>query len=426
MKRRRPLFVLGIDGLPAPLLERWKREGRRSALSRIGERYGLRSMDSSLPEVSSVSWTTFFTGKNPGEHGLFGFYDLDPKGYTPRFPTFPGLSSKPFWEEEAARGGRSVVLNVPSTYPARPFPGELVSGFVATEMEKAVYPSTLLPLLREERYSLDNDIPLAQKSPQAFLKSLEEDLKARWRVFERLSSRPWDLFFFVVTETDRLQHFFWEGVEGRGPWAEGVESFYSLLDSKVGALVEGLEAEKIPFLLLSDHGFDGVKEDVYLNPLLERWGYLDRGGGREFASLREGTTAFALDPGRIYLHRESRFSRGRVRESECEALARELASRFLEWEENGVRPISRVFFRDEVYRGEFTSQAPDLLLLPGEGYDLKAGITKSLPLGSPRGDGRHTRSGAFLIDGGVGLRLPVDPDVERVGAALRLRLGEVW
>ena len=91
-----------------------------------------------------------------------------------------------------------------------------------------------------------------------------------------------------------------------------------------------------------------------------------------------------------------------------------------------MRPISRVFFRDEVYRGEFSSQAPDLLLLPGEGYDLKAGITKSVILGAPRGDGRHTRSGAFLIDGGVDLRLPAGLDVERVGAALRLRLGEVW
>ena len=37
-------------------------------------------MHVTLPEISAVSWSSFMTGKNPGEHGIFGFTDLKEDG----------------------------------------------------------------------------------------------------------------------------------------------------------------------------------------------------------------------------------------------------------------------------------------------------------------------------------------------------------
>ena len=46
----------------------------------------LHKMTVTLPEISSVSWTSFMTGAGPGEHGVFGFIDLKPGGKETRFP----------------------------------------------------------------------------------------------------------------------------------------------------------------------------------------------------------------------------------------------------------------------------------------------------------------------------------------------------
>jgi len=55
--------------------------------------YRIHSMNASLPEISSVSWTSFMTGRNPGEHGIFGFTHLQPGSYGPSLPEFKGYQS---------------------------------------------------------------------------------------------------------------------------------------------------------------------------------------------------------------------------------------------------------------------------------------------------------------------------------------------
>ena len=56
-------------------------------------------MESSIPEISSVSWSSIITGKNPGEHGIFGFTDMIPNSYTISFPNYNNLKEKPFWQK---------------------------------------------------------------------------------------------------------------------------------------------------------------------------------------------------------------------------------------------------------------------------------------------------------------------------------------
>jgi predicted AlkP superfamily phosphohydrolase/phosphomutase len=74
--------------------------------------------------------------------------------------------------------------------------------------------------------------------------------------------------------------------------------------------------------LHSDHGFERLEKDIYVNYVLAESGFLrldgTRGPGLE--GIREGTTAFALDPGRVYLHRKERYPRGRVDGVQAEKL----------------------------------------------------------------------------------------------------------
>ena len=52
----------------------------------------------SIPDVSSTSWTSFMTGVNPGEHGIFGFMDLSPNSYKMVFPNSRDVYEPTIWE----------------------------------------------------------------------------------------------------------------------------------------------------------------------------------------------------------------------------------------------------------------------------------------------------------------------------------------
>ena len=130
-------------------------------------------METSLPEVSSVAWASFMTGKNPGEHGIFGFLELKDASYDLHFPNYTDVKCPAFWE---SAGVPSVVLNIPQTYPARPFNGVMTSGFVALDLRKATYPDRAYQYLTDIGYQIDVNAGLAKNDAPAFFRGTEFNL----------------------------------------------------------------------------------------------------------------------------------------------------------------------------------------------------------------------------------------------------------
>src|SRR5262249_13727367 len=130
-------------------------------------------MRSSIPVISSVSWTGFMTGKNPGKHGVYGFTDLKPGTLTMFFPNFGNVRADTLWDVAGRAGKRAIVMNIPNTYPARQLNGMLVSGFVAINLQRAVYPAELLPRLESAGYRIDVDYVNADQRPEAFFADLD-------------------------------------------------------------------------------------------------------------------------------------------------------------------------------------------------------------------------------------------------------------
>src|SRR4029453_4023807 len=52
-----------------------------------------------------------------------GFMDCRPASHELYFPNLQHVTVPTIWDALGARGKRSVLLNVPGTYPARPTPG---------------------------------------------------------------------------------------------------------------------------------------------------------------------------------------------------------------------------------------------------------------------------------------------------------------
>ena len=155
---------------------------------------------------------------------------------------------------------------------------------------------------------------------------------------------------------------------------------------------------------MSDHGFENLQYEVFINRYLREWGLLKLRSdpAKSYNDIDSGTVAFCMDPGRIYLHYENRYPRGSVRESETDSILNELAERFKNLAIEDTPVIKEVFRGKDIYHGEYAALAPDLVLLGAEGFDLKGTIkSDKVYAKSDIFGGKHTYYDTFFA-----LKLP--------------------
>jgi len=366
----------------------------------------LHRMKVTLPEISSVSWTSFMTGCSPGEHGIFGFTDLKPGTKSIRFPNFRDVKVPTLWDRLGKKGKRCVVLNQPSTYPARPIPGVLVSGFVAIDLARAVHPARLFVDLKRMNYELDIDTVRARVDSNYLIRALDSSLSGRRAVLELLWDREeWDYFQIVITGTDRLQHYLWRAIgDTNHPYHQAVRDYYRKVDNFVGEMADrfqrktGNRQSLEGFFLLSDHGFTGIKKEFNLNAWLQQQGYQSLSGDGEpsLENLSPGSKAFALDPSRIYFNRSGRFADGCIEPREADALTEEITEKLLAVRCDGEPVVRRVWRNGEIYSGPRSVHGPDLIVLTHYGYDAKGALGKVEVLSASDLQGMHTWEDAFF------------------------------
>lgn len=396
----RKVVIIGLDGTPYTLLRRLIDEGVMPELAAIMREGTLAPMEVTLPEISSVNWSSFMTGVNPARHGIFGFVDLRPHSYDMFFPNYQTLRAQTLWKYLEGHGKRSVIANVPSTYPAQPMNGVLISGFVALDLKKATYPPSLVPTLEKFGYELDVDLNQAKVSMEAFTAALQRSLDARLEVLRYLlKEESYDLFVGVITETDRLHHYLWDAVvEADHPYHGLCWKVYAEIDRFLGRVCEEVGKETF-FMIMSDHGFCEIVREVYLNSWLREEGYLKFSSATpvSYHDLDSSTLAFAMDPSRIYIHEKGRFPRGTVASNGAyEALRNELKERILGIEVEGERVIQQVCTKEQIYQGPYMDQAPDLILVPRRGYDLKGTLKRDVLAGNSQLTGMHTHDDAVI------------------------------
>jgi predicted AlkP superfamily phosphohydrolase/phosphomutase len=406
-QRARPrVAVIGLDGVGAPLVEALTDAGvmpRMAALRRAGT---LARMTSSIPTISSVSWSSFMTGNNPGRHGIYGFTDVKRDSYALYFPNYRHVQGTTIWDVLGTRGRRSIVLNMPNTYPAKEISGVLVSGFVAINIERAVTPASVLAVLKSHGYRIDVDYVNANEHPEAFFTDLFQTLAARRRTLAHfLGGEDWDCFIGVITETDRLHHYFWsEYIDPAARWHQRFLDFYAEVDATIGELADALP-DGTPLFIVADHGHTRIESEFYPNVWLRREGLLafKTPTPKSVADLDPASKLFILDPGRIYLNLKGRFASGVIEPgAEAEDLLAHVAEGLAAIEypgpaANGARhPVKAVYRRDELYHGPALAQAPDAVLHFHDGFDIKGAVARDEMFGRSALTGMHTYDDALF------------------------------
>ena len=419
-------IIIGLDGVPFGMLKAFADAGVMPCTRQIIQDGFFNPMRSSIPEVSCVAWPSIITGCDPAEHGIFGFVDMVPDSYKFRFPNFNDIKAKPFWD---LCPGQAVIVNVPSTYPVREMNGAHISGFVSIDFEKSVYPQSLLLELRKLNYRLDVDAQKAHNAIDEFLQDVDKSLTARINAHRYLwDNYDWQVFMLVFTGTDRLMHFLWDAYEDP---AHKYHNFFldhfRKIDQAIGEITSNMTAED-SLIILSDHGFEKLHRDVYINHLLASEGFLafDPVAEPKPVNMSSATKAFALDPARIYINQKGKFPAGSVSEADKSSCLKDLGQLFRSLEIDGKKVIRHIYRKEDIYAGPYLQAAPDLLLLAEAGFNLKGAMASKQLASKGPFTGKHTYPNAFLLlnNKDLAANLPEKPCVTDAGKLIKSCVSE--
>ncbi len=282
------IMLIGLDAYDWDIADPLMKQGRLPVLQALVRRGTRARLESIVPILSPVVWTSMATGKRPQEHGILDFLGTDARGNA--VPVTSNLRKvKAFWNVLSDAGVESGVVGWWATWPAEPVRGFLVSDRVAyqlfdlgdAELPRAgkVHPASawteLEPLLVRPRditpAEVDAFLSPSPQRPGAQDKELLEQFRAilaQARTYSAMSlhlhrARNPRVGAYYFEAPDTACHLFMpyappplpEVDPGRqARYAAVVDRAYEYHDRIMGRLIEMAGPETV-VMVVSDHGF---------------------------------------------------------------------------------------------------------------------------------------------------------------------------
>ena len=279
------VIVIGLDGGTFDILTPLMEKGRLPNLRRLISEGVSGRLRTVIPPGTGPAWSSIVTGLDPSNHGVFDLIVRAPDSYNLAFLNAASLRAPTLWDLVGAAGGKSIVLNVPMTYPPRALEGLMVSGLLTPPSSRdSAYPADLMDTILEIEPSY-KIVPTQTYAPGRlgpFLEDMERVFEAKCRVFNSLLSRVgWQFAMQVFNETDFLQHALWHVMDPLHPRHRPEESerflgrihdFYSRIDAFLGDLRRSFP--DVPIVVLSDHGHGPLYRFIHANNLLLKSGLM--------------------------------------------------------------------------------------------------------------------------------------------------------
>jgi predicted AlkP superfamily phosphohydrolase/phosphomutase len=455
--------VLGLDGATWDLLRPLAHRGVMPNLARALEHGRHGPLESCLPPFSSPAWMSIATGKNPGSHGIFDFWEAGAPGEK-RLVSSRSARGRKLWELASDAGKVVHVVAVPVSYPPAQVNGSFVCGmFTPGESVDYTWPPELKAELKALPGGYEADPYARGLAGRAFLEQTHDVIRQQEVATRHLLDKgEWDLLFTVIQAPDPLQHKFWKVLDPTDPRhdAAGAREFLPLLEETYRRCDEvigdrmAMAAQGATVMVISDHGFGRYEKLFNLNRVLENAGLLVRRRSPGLVAPRGLSTRRVIDtlrrldvlqlerrlPGRfrerladridsalsapIDTERTLAFAAASSAESIFiaphvpDAERADVARRVIEAVEAARDPdtdqaiIERAHRREDIYQGFELLRIPDILLDFGErpylASDRLAATSIVEPIGEAAGGGRHRRYGILLALGPGVAAGPID------------------
>jgi len=453
-KDRVRVLVIGLDGATPEIMFKLAEKGDLSNIKDLISHGAYGKLKSTIPPLSPTAWASLATGVNPGKHGIYG-YSVSRNVYEEGFPriSLENMGVYTIWELASLYGKKVCVISYPFTYPPKPVNGILLSGMGAPRSRNFVYPAELEKFLVDEiGYYPDydrkclTDEKLYDEEMNRYISGVHRAAKHFLQHFD------WDLLVAVFVEPDTAQHFFWHRMDK-------ILKCYVEMDHIVGDLVKIARSidEKTHIFIISDHGGRPLNKLVVLNNWLIKEGWLKLRKRalseilRKFGINRENikrilervrlskivketglkaswlpsktkgiwdidwdkTLAYAHQTyGQIFIN----YDKVKTRE-DIIRLANQIANKLkdLTDPEDGQLIVKEIYLKHQIFSGSRAYDAPDIYVVPNDGYDFIAfhpqSDMNSLILQSPR-SGTHSQEGIIICNGpGIKKGLCIDASI---------------
>lgn len=381
MKKR--VLIIGWDcAAPELVFEAFKDDMPNTRHLMEKGTYG--QLESTIPPITVPAWMCMMTGRDPGEIGVYGFRNRKDYSYNAMtIANAHAVKVPTLWDLLGKARKKSVVLGVPLTYPAKPFQGWMVSGFLTPNRNTQwTFPRRLTREIEQVASDYMIDIPNFRTDQRA---ELEQQLlnmtSERFKLARHLlETKDWDFFTMVEMGSDRLHHAFWRfwdethrKYEPNAPFSETMRHYYRVLDAELGKTLACID-EDTTVMVVSDHGAKRMDGGICVNEWLRQHGYLTlktepQGITRWTADLVDWEKTKAWGEGgyyaRIFVNVEGREPQGIVSTQDYDRVRDELKAKLEAIvDEAGHNINTRVFKPEEVYR-ECRNIPPDLIVYFG-------------------------------------------------------------
>ncbi|MDJ0522839.1 MAG: alkaline phosphatase family protein [Planctomycetota bacterium] len=283
---KRPLLVLGLDGLDPQLVERLSRGGALPHLARLIDESTSLVLQPGEERFTGLAWEQFSSGRDGASGGRASAVHFEPATY---LATQPVTRATPF---TAGLGASVVAFDVPyfdlRSGNARGFarwgahdpgvPRHAVPDDLAAEIDSrfGAYPAE--PWIYGFVWP---DVEATRRMGADLLRAVEVRAElTTWLFRERLPD--WDLALTVVAELHSASEALWHGLDDEHPLhaepsadaaREAMEAIYGAIDRLVGRVVDACDhADVVAF---TPHGMGANHADVasmlLLPELIYRW-----------------------------------------------------------------------------------------------------------------------------------------------------------
>ena len=384
------VLVIGLD-CAAPRLVFDELSGSLPNLERLMRSGTYGGLATCNPPITIPAWLAMFTGRTPGELGLYGFRHRAPGSYDNMWiANSLKIGAPTVWDLAGGRGRRCIVVAVPPSYPPYPVNGEMVSCFLTPDTDRVyTYPESLGEELEELGLSYVPDVEFRVDDKAKLLTGIYDMSEKRFAIMENLMrTRRWDLAVMVEIGLDRIHHGFWKYHDPEhhlyspgNPFENAITDYYRYLDGEVGRLLD-LAGDDATVLVVSDHGAKRMKGAFCLNQWMVEKGYLKlKKAPSGVSSLEDlevdwaATSAWAWGGyyARVFINLEGREPMGLVRREEYEDFRERLAEEIREIRgPQGEKLENRVWTPDELYP-DLKGDPPDLMVVLDDLYWRPAG-----------------------------------------------------
>lgn len=280
---RERLLVLGLDGASFDVIDPLIEAGRLPNLARWRHNGQAAPLRSTIPPMSFPAWSSFLTGLEPGEHGVFDFTQKRAGRYQLQFVNATHRVGESLLARATRDGRRVLCLGVPATFPPESVDGLVVAGFDApvstatdpsSASDPALYRAVAARVGPWKRPDLDESAQANnwhERALETLLTRIETKTTFACEALRELTkTRAPELAIVVFAESDTVAHHYWRDHDSNSPRhdptasaerKDAIAAVYEKLDAACGALHEAFGSDA-PCVVLSDHGCGGAARHI--------------------------------------------------------------------------------------------------------------------------------------------------------------------